>query len=282
MNRRMIINADDFGLCEGVNRAVEHAHKTGVLTSATIMAGFSAAEEAIEIASRCPDLGVGVHLNLLEGRPVSQDDRVKTLTNDQGEFAFSASKLAMISLLKKQSREAIETELISQVQWVIDRGIKPTHLDSHKHVHTFPAIYPIVVRIAGRFGIPAIRWPYEPKVVCGIAWPLPSDKGRIRASIVRKMAVINKFQNDKIIKNNMFFGIAHTGKIDVDFIRMAASVCPKGVVELMTHPGYTDGLDPARTRLVEQRVGELKALCSEQTKDIIKEHKITLTHYGKL
>lgn len=282
MDTKMIINADDFGLCEGVNRGIEHAHTNGVLTSTTIMAGFPYADQAVEIAKRCTDLGVGVHLNLLEGKAVSQEASVKILVDDNGEFAYSASKVSLKSLFKKQFRQAIETELAAQIQWVIDKGIKPTHLDSHKHVHAFPSIYPIVARLAKKFEIGAIRWPYELGGVCGYGWPIPDKNGGLRAAIVRKMAFINKIQNNNYIKNNAFFGIAHTGKIDVEFIIMASKVSPKGVVELMTHPGYTDGLDPAKTRLIEQRLVELDALCSVQVKDFIEEQNITLTHYGKL
>ncbi len=73
MDRRIIINADDFGLCDGVNEAVAQAHSDGILTSATIMVNMPAAEKAVKIAKKLPSLGIGVHLNLTEGRPISKD-----------------------------------------------------------------------------------------------------------------------------------------------------------------------------------------------------------------
>ncbi len=278
----LIVNADDFGLCEGVNRAVKCAHTEGILTSATIMAGMEAAKSAVQSAREMPGLGVGVHLNLTEGTPISRDQRVKVLLDSSGEFAFSLGKLAVTSIVSKTFREAIEIEFAAQIQWVIDNGATPTHLDSHKHIHTCPGIWPIVVGLAERFGIGAIRWPFEPAKVSGPDWPLPSEGGRTRARIVRTMAKINRKQNDRFIKNDMFLGTAHTGKIDIDFWRQVVKNPFDGVVEVMTHPGFAEGLDPKRTRLVEQRQVELEALCSDKVRKLLVDANIELTHYGKL
>jgi len=282
MNRRIVVNADDFGLCEGVNKAVLAAHTDGVLTSATIMVNMPAAEEAVEIAKRLPGLGVGVHLNLTEGRPISKADDVRPLLNADGQFGCSAGKLAFFSLVLPNFRSAVRTELAAQIQWVIDRGLKPTHLDSHKHFHSFPAIYPMVCRLAGKFGISAIRWPFEPKNVCRMPWPLPSAGGVKRASRIRTMARINRVQNRRFLKTDALFGIAHTGKIDVAFFRVVTLYNSTAVAEVMTHPGFIEGLDASKTRLVQQRKVELDALCSEKTKQYFKETGISLVHYGQL
>jgi len=96
------------------------------------------------------------------------------------------------------------------------------------------------------------------------------------------MAGINRRQNDICIKNDMFLGTAHTGKIDIDFWRQVVKNPFDGVVELMTHPGFIEGLDPKRTRLVEQRQVELETLCSSQVRKLLVDADIELTHYGKL
>lgn len=282
MGSRVIINSDDFGLCSGINRAVKQAHTTGVLSSATIMSGMPGADEAVRLAKEMPELGIGVHLNLLESRPVSKDKRIEVLLDSKGEFVFSAVKLAIMSALSKAVRNAIEIELAAQVEWLIDKGISPTHLDSHKHIHAFPWIYPIVVRLAERFNIAAIRWPFEPKRISGSDWPSPTKGGIMRARIVRTMAKINRRQNDKFIRNDMFLGVAHTGRIDTDFWRKVSKNSFRGLVEVMTHPGFAEGLNPAKTRLIEQRQIELEALCSEQTKKLLADANIELVHYGKL
>jgi predicted glycoside hydrolase/deacetylase ChbG (UPF0249 family) len=282
MDKKLIINADDFGLCRGVNKGIAEAHATGVLTSTTIMANMPAAEEAIAIAHKLSNLGVGVHLNLTEGKPLSQDSNVNRLLDDAGNFALKAGKLSLISLVNAKTCSAIETELAAQIQWVIERGIKPTHLDSHKHIHSFPSIFKIVCRLAKRFGIPVIRFTYEPKQVCRSPWPATDANSRKRAAIVRIMAKLNNWQNSTFFKTDALLGVAHTGNINVDFFKAVSLYNTASIAEIMTHPGYTDGLDANATRLVEQRQLELEAICSETTKRYFREAGIKLVHYGYL
>ncbi len=282
MENRVIINADDFGLTEGINRAIVEAHQNGVLTSATLMSGMEAAQKAVEIAHETPSLGVGVHLNLREGRCVSTGDEVKCVLCPNGEFNLSVPKIFALSMLKPAVRKAIEVEFAAQIQWMIDRGLKPTHIDSHKHIHCFPPIYKIVVKLAECFGIDAIRWPCEPGYVCSYPWPKAFKGGRRRARILSTIALVNRRQNAKFIKTDSFLGLAHTLKADNDFWQTAAKNMPCGTVEIMVHPAYPEGLDPARARFIEQRKVELDALCSEETKKMMADAGVKLVHYGQL
>jgi len=282
MNRRIVINADDFGLSSGVNRAIAQAHTDGILTSATIMTNMPAAEEALEIAKKLPSLGLGVHLTLTEGRPLSKEESVNVLTNSDGEFACSHSKLSLLSLTLPKVRYAIKTEMTAQIRWLIDRGITPTHLDSHKHVHAFPIIFSMLCQLARKFGISAIRWPFEPSAVCKRPWPLTDRQGRKRATLVRTMARVNRLQDADFLKTDAFFGVAHTGGIDANFLKAVTLYSSAQTAEVMTHPGYADGLDPSKTRLVKQRQFELEALCSERTKQYFKDAGIELVNYAQL
>jgi len=282
MDRRIVINADDFGLCDGVNKAVAQAHKQGLLTSATIMVNMPAADEAVKIAKQLPDLGIGVHLNLTEGGPISKESSINCLLDGDGQFGYSAAKLALLSMAAHTIRNAMRTELAAQIQWVVDSAIKPTHLDSHKHIHSFPTIFPIVCELARRFKIPAVRFTLEPKQLCRMPWPLPSEGGRKRAKIIRAMAKINRMQNSHFLNTDALLGVAHTGRIDVNFFKAVALYNPVQTAEVMTHPGLSDGLDPNKTRLVQQRKVELDALCSEKAKQHFKDAGIQLVHYGQL
>ncbi len=282
MDKRVIVNADDFGLCNGVNKAVVQAHNNGVLTSATIMTNMLAAGEAVKLAKQMPNLGVGVHLNLFEGQPLSKDSRVNCLLNNDGSFALSPAKLSLLSISRHKIRNAIRIELSAQIQWLIDNGLKPTHLDSHKHIHSFPPIFPIVCGLAKRFEITAIRFTLEPKALLTMPWPLPSEGGRKRTKILRIMAKINRIQNSTFLKTDCLLGVAHTGKIDLNFFKAVALYNPTATAEVMTHPGLEDGLDPAKTRLLHQRKAELQAICSEKTKQYFNDTGIKLVHYGKL
>jgi chitin disaccharide deacetylase len=282
MTLRLIVNADDFGLSSGVNAAVQSAHAAGLLTSATIMANMPSASEAVQIAKQLLSLGVGVHLNLIEGKPVSKADEVSSLLGRDGQFRFSAAGLAIASLRSKAVRRAITIEITSQIQWLCDNGINPTHLDSHRHFHIFPSILPIVTALAERFGLSAVRWPYEPAALCRGPWPSVSAKSKRRALIVRNMARAASQKRYNLFKNDFLFGIAHTGKINAEFWSHLAKSPFDATIELMTHPGFTDGLEPLKTRLIEQRKVELDALCSQDIKEMVSAAKIELTHYGKL
>jgi len=280
MARKMIINADDFGLCEGVNKAVAEAHRSGVLTSASIMANMPGTDKAIAIAEKMPSLGVGIHLNLTEGRPISSDRRVEPLVDEAGDFKYSVYKLAAKSFVNKEIFKALEIELAAQIKSIIDKGIKPTHLDSHKHFHCFGPIYKIVCSLAEYFGIGAVRWPWEPATVCDGDWPKVGFGDRMRALLLRQMTLNCQKIDGRFIKNDIFFGAAHTGKIDDKFWEEIGKTQFAGVAEVMTHPGYAEGL--VNTRLVGQREIELKWLCEPRTKEILSEAGIKLVHYGNI
>lgn len=282
MEKQLVINADDFGLSRGVNKGIVEGHIKGVLTSATIMANMPAAKEAVELARKLPALGIGVHLNLTNGKPICENAIIGCLLNSSGDFALSPGKMSLLSLVSGKIRAAIETELSAQIQWVIDNGLKPTHLDSHKHIHSFPAIFPIVCRLAKRFGISAVRYTYEPKQLCQMPWPFTSREDRTRAAVVRTMAKINRWQNPTFFKTDSLLGVAHTGNINVNFFRSVSLYNTAATAEVMTHPGYGYDLDASRTRLVKQREIELEALCSEKTKQYFKQAGIKLVHYGRL
>jgi hopanoid biosynthesis associated protein HpnK len=282
MDKRIIINADDFGLCDGINKAVAQAHTDGVLTSATIMANMPAAEEAVKIAKTLPNLGVGVHLNLFEGRAVSKESCLDCLLDADGRFALSRFKLSILSMGMHKIRNAIRTELSAQIQWVIDRGLVPTHLDSHKHIHSFPAIFPIVCQLAGRFRIAAIRFTFEPKELSRMPWPLTGKDGRKRARKARLRAKINRIQNSDFIKTDALLGIAHMGRIDANFFKAVTLYNSAATSEVMTHPSLADGAGIGQNKLLHQRKVELEALCSKRTKQYFKDAGIKLVHYGKL
>lgn len=282
MEKRLIINADDFGFSSGVNEGIIKGHTNGVLTSATIMANMPAAEEAVELAKQNPTLGVGVHLNLTDGIPLTRNETIAFLLNEKGNFTLKPAKLAIMLLFSRELRAAAETELAAQIQWVIDRGIKPTHLDSHKHIHAYPLLFPIVCSLAMRFGISAMRYAFEPKYVGFFPWPATDRKSRKRALIVRLMARSNRRRNPSFFKTDALLGVAHTGNINIDFFKSVSLYNTCAVAEVMTHPGYSYDLDRSVTRLVKQREIELEALCSEITKEYFKLAGIKLVHYGQL
>jgi predicted glycoside hydrolase/deacetylase ChbG (UPF0249 family) len=280
MEKYVIINADDFGMCGEVNEAVRKAHTEGVLTSASIMVNMGAAEQAVAMAKALPGLGVGVHLNLSKAKPICKEPIVKCLLNRDGEFGLSKLKLFVLSIYSDEVRRAALAELGAQIQWLVDRGIQPTHLDSHYHIHSFPGLFSIVCRLASHFKIRAIRWVYEPGQVSGKPWPMSSDAGKGKARFYRVLARINRFQNKDFLKSGAFLGIAHTGRIDVNFFKAAALYNYAAVTEVMTHPAVNSDVFDSQTGL--QREAELKGLCDDRAKRQFSESGIKLVHYGQL
>jgi predicted glycoside hydrolase/deacetylase ChbG (UPF0249 family) len=246
------------------------------------MANMPAAKEAVELAKKTPTLGVGVHLNLTDGKPLSQDEIVGCLLDVEGNFSLKPGKLALMLLFSGKVKAAIETELAAQIQGVIDNGIKPTHLDSHKHIHAYPLMFRIVCPLAQRFAISVMRYTFEPRQVCMPPWPVTDKKSGKRAAIVRMMAKINRRQNPSFFKTDALLGVAHTGNINIDFFRAVSLYNNAATAEVMTHPGYTYDINAGTTRLVKQREIELEALCSEKTKQYLKDAGIKLVHYGQL
>ena len=282
MTRRIIINADDFGLCTGINKAIQQAHKHGVLTSATIMTNMPAAEEAIKMAKKMPKLGIGVHLNLSKGKPLSKEPDVEMLVNANGQFTASLLRLSLLSVIRHKFRNAIRAELTCQIQWLIDKGITPTHLDSHKNFHAFPPIFPIVCELARRFKINAVRYCYEPKQLCQLPWPLPTEGGKKRAKRASALAMINRLQNAELLKTNAMLGIAHMGRIDVNFFKAVTLYNQVEPAEIVTHPGFPEEIEPGITSMLLQRKDDLDALCSERTKQYFQQARTELIHFGHL
>lgn len=143
--KRLIINADDLGLCEGANLGILHGHRHGIVTSATVMMNMPGAGDALSVVP--PSLGVGVHLTLTGGRPLCGD--VPSLTDGAGSF------LKLPALAKAARSDELERELKAQVAAFCAAGFRPTHLDSHHHVHLeLPAVGTIVQRLAAELGVP--------------------------------------------------------------------------------------------------------------------------------
>ena len=282
MARKLIINADDFGLSLDVNQAVEQAHSQGVLTSATIITNLADFADAVAIAKRLPRLGIGVHLNLFNSKPVSDDSRVWPLLDSSGSFRYSSGYLAIVSLCSHRIRTAIRIELAAQIQKLIDSGIEPTHLDSHKHIHFFPSIYPIACSLARQFKIPAIRYCYEPAAVSNAPWPLPMPAGKKGAQQMRLMARFNRLYNNGLSRAEQTLGLSHLGRIDTNFFKAVSLYTEAQISEVMTHPSAEDDPADSGKPFKLNRKAELEALCDERTKKYLQEADIELTHYGRL
>jgi chitin disaccharide deacetylase len=281
--RRLVINADDLGLTLGVNDGIFDAHDHGILTSASLFASAPATSDAIRRARSRPSLGVGVHLALVDGTPTLPPRRIPTLIEGDGRFRRSWKPFIVACLRGKVSLAEVELELTAQVERLRNAGVRLTHLDAHKHVHAYPPVFAIVARLAGRFGIPVVRVPYE-------RWaPIGGDaetRGTRRLQTLLNAAMRPWARRDYRIaathdvRTPNFVGRIHTGVLSTPALAGIVRALQPGVTELMVHPGYADDdLERTGTRLLESRQQELDLLCTLEARALLVGERVDLIRH---
>lgn len=277
--RRVIINADDYGFSAGVTDGILRAHREGILTSTTIAANMPAAAAAVTRLSEAPNLGVGVHLNVSQGPPLSAGGR--RLADAAGELNRTAQAVIVMAAMKPWVISSMIEEFRAQIQWVLDHGVRPTHLDSHRHSHGFPPIFIGVSRLAKKFGIRFVRWYRE--ALPAADWPPAQAKQRRICKLLNFFGRVNGCLAGRMLRGTLgTWGISHTGVVDSAWMIRVAHLAPNGVIEIMTHPGYADDLPDGASRLRESRRMELEALCDGAVRDAFAKQGIELVHYGQL
>ncbi len=261
----LIVNADDFGLTAGVNRAIVELAAAGAVTSATLMARAGATAEAIELARSAPSLGVGCHVVLVDGEPVLAPAQIPTLIAP-GTARFHTTLGAFVMRLFSGRIDAaeIEAEAAAQIARLQNKGLALTHIDTHKHTHLFPAVLRPVLRAARAAGIRAIRNPFEPawaaRATTGAWWVRRTEVSLLRAFEPAFRRILNEHE---FATTDGTLGVLATGTLDAAALSALLRQLPAGTWELVTHPGYNDAdLARIRTRLRASRQLELSALRS--------------------
>jgi predicted glycoside hydrolase/deacetylase ChbG (UPF0249 family) len=271
LRRTLVTNADDFGFTHDVNAGIIEAHGRGILTATTLMANGAAFDDAVRLARANPTLDVGCHLVLVQGR---------SLAGPEAELPETLSAL-LAALARRRIR--VYEELEAQVTRVLDAGLRPTHLDTHKHTHLLPPVLDAVARLGERFGIPFVRQPFDFPMRAGapgIPWSklatargLGLLRGRFQAALRRCGCRAT----------DHFAGFAMTGRFRTAELAALIRELPPGSTEFMCHPGRCgDELRSARTRLKESREAELDALVAPETREALAEAGVELTNYRAL
>ena len=285
--RRLIINADDFGLTHGVNRAIAEAHTRGVLTSTTLMANAHAFEEAAILAQASTRWSVGCHVVLVDGEPILDANRLPSLVpaHNSGRFREGVGVLALRSMLGRVNSDEIEAEVAAQIQKLQAHNIAVSHVDSHKHTHMFPRVLAGILRAARTCGVRAIRNPFE---------SFAADFVRTRKDLWKRYVQVRALRNlagpfrRAVSKAGMrtpdgTLGIVVTGHLDPQLFRGIAESMPEGTWEFVCHPGYLDDdLRSTPTRLRESRVQELALLTSQETREALASRDVELISYRDL
>lgn len=251
----LIVNADDFGYTPGVNAGITRAIACGLVTSVSVLPNQPGTTEALAMLRRgaLPGVGVGVHLCLTKGRPLSPPEEIPSLTDKSGNFK---GRRALLS--GELSGEEVAREFFAQVELVRSYGIPLDHLDTHHHIHTHPVVLAALVKVAKSYGL-AVRH------------LTPAMRAILEAAGVKTTAA---FCGD-------WFAAEATLEAFTVFV---ANALRHGLssLEIMTHPGYTDRELARLSGYVAEREGELGVLCAPELKEWLRAMTVRLGAYADL
>ena len=255
--RRAIFAADDFGLSEGVNEAVERAHREGVLSTASLMVAAPAAADAVRRAKRLPRLRVGLHLVVIEGAAIGPD-AVPLLVDGAGDFPSGQFGLGIRYFFSRRARRQLAAEIRAQFAAFARTGLRLDHANAHKHMHLHPTVGGLLIGIGGEFGLPALRIPREPARPMQRSGTPVGPAGRALnawSGLLRRRALAAGLQ-----VNDHVFGIAWSGHMTTDRLLRLAPNLPPGLSEIYFHPATRRDGPLARLMPDYEHQAELAAL----------------------
>lgn len=261
--RQLVVTADDFGLCREVNDAVELAHTRGVLSAASLMVAEDGAADAVARARRLPTLGVGLHLVLVDGKPMLPPERVPDLVGPDGRFFADPLRAGIRLYTRRAARDQARREIRAQFDAFRATGLPLDHLNAHHHFHLHPTVQALLLELAREQGLPPVRIPLEP--VTGswrpdrwVAWSFHA----LRLRVLRR-----RLRAAGVLCNDACFGIWDSGRLDAARLSALIAALPEGISEIYCHPatarpaGVLDSYHPDTelAALIDRRVGDTLA-----------------------
>jgi len=253
--KRLVVTADDFGLSAEVNEAVRRAHREGVLTCASLMMGAPAIRDAVAMAV-ADKLPVGLHLTLADGRPVLPPDSVPDLVDGDGAFRTNLGGLAMRLALSSRAFRQAQAECEAQLTAFLATGLELDHVNAHHHFHLHPSILTIVIGLARRSRVPAVRVPFEPGV--------PPWRHALLGAIMAPWALgaRRRLRRAGIATNDALFGLYDTGSMtEAAWLRIVPRIGP-GLTEIYCHPAVRGNGWSQQSPVAQASADELAALLS--------------------
>ncbi len=271
-NRRLIVNADDFGRSRSINEAVIRAHREGILTTASLMVNEPSCGEAVQWAKENPRLGVGLHLTLLMGRCALPPGEISGLVNARGEFSNDPVKVGMRYFFRRELREQLRREIHAQFARFRATGLTLDHVNGHLHMHLHPVVFGILMEDAEKLGIERMRLTRDP------FWtdlPLASGQRVYRAMHAMIYFVLAGCAGARLAKRRIrhtqrVFGLLQNARVDEAYISKLLPVLPRGDSELYSHPS------------LDEFKHEFDGLISARVKEQVKRLGITLIRYQDL
>lgn len=272
--KQLVVTADDFGAALAVNEAVEQAHREGILTAASLMVAGAAAEDAVARAKALPTLGIGLHLVLVEGRPVLPPEQVPSLVDASGHFRTDMVRAGITIFASPSARRQLAAEIEAQFTAFAATGLPLDHVNAHKHFHLHPTIASTILRIGKRFGMRAIRAPVEPGAVLRAIDGTESGPG---IETIRAKRVGRGMRRAGMVAPDQVFGLAWSGAMTASRVRGILEHLPDGLTEIYAHPatgpypGSAPGYDYA---------GELAALTDDLAKALAVRDGVRLGRFA--
>lgn len=282
--KKLIVNADDFALHTLVNQAIIQAHQRGILTSTSLLANGKAFDEAVQMATDNPDLGIGVHLCLVGGLDTLSDPAAVPTLIDQNTGKLYSNYVLFTKqyLTGRVSKEEIYRELSLQVSKVKNSGLNITHIDSHQHMHMLPGIDTIATRIAKEHGLNKSRVSYEQLFFTG-AYPFTVGRylGKAALSFFSFLAA-RTFRANLFKYPNHFYGMLAGGNMQEKYLLNILESIPEGVSEIMMHPALDKQTLAAELGFDYNWQLEYEALISSSAKEMIASKGIKLISFKDL
>lgn len=260
---RIIVCADDFGLTREVNEAVEIAATDGILTVASLMVGEAATEDAVERAYRLPQLGVGLHIVLVDGTPLSPPASIPDLVGPDGRFSIDQAQQGVRFFFKRGVRDQLATEIRAQFEAFRATGLALDHVNCHKHMHLHPTVAALIIEIGRDYGMTAMRVPMEPPDRIGAAERTAKPVGfGIRAQNIWSSVLRKQARKAGLAVNDWMFGLVWSGMMTERRVAQLIPYLPDGVSEIYFHPATSRG--PVLSQLMPEyrHVEEFEALTS--------------------
>lgn len=269
--KRVILTGDDFGLAVPVNEAIEEAHRRGVLTAASLMVGAPATADAVERARRLPTLRVGLHLVLVEGRPVLPPERLPDLVDEDGELETRLFRAGVRFFFRPGVRRQLEAEIRAQFAAFRATGLPLDHVNAHNHMHLHPTVLGLIIEVGHEHGLRAVRVPYEPALASWRAARVGLAGRLAWATFLWPWMTLLKrrLRRAGLAYNEFVFGRNDSGGMDEALVTRLAGHLPDGVSEIYFHLATRRCPEIERTMPDYRHEEELRALLSPRVRDAL-------------
>lgn len=282
--RRLIVTADDFGLADSVNEAVEIAHRDGVLGGASLMVSGAAADDAVERARRLPRLKVGLHLALVDARPVLDPRDIPDLVDARGRFRDGMFGAGVRFFFLPRVRRQLAAEIRAQFEAFRRTGLTLDHVNAHKHMHLHPTVLGLMLLIGREYGLRAVRLPYEPlrtaRCVCPGQWAMRAGWAAFLAPWMVLLRA--RLRRADVRCNRFVFGLSTSGSMDEDAVLRILGCLPPGVCEIYFHPATATGRESGLPMSEARHIAEFKALTSPRVRAALRSGGIEPVSFSDL